>query len=245
AQWAKRLLQDAPQSLPEEAEGRLEGGIDDLSLRAFLAAQIQRQTYTPVTVDDFDLDRIPDHLRVTFAVIGDNGRQLAASKDLEALQHKLKSRTRESVARAVVSTPHAIERGGLTTWDFDELPRFLDTRQAGNTIRAYPALADEGASVAIRLMATPADQAREHRRGVLRMLQLAVPSPTSYVQEHLTASEKLALARSPSPSTAALFADGMLACADAVLGERDIRTRAEFEATRDELSASVLDAMFA
>ena len=44
-------------------------------------------------------------------------------------------------------------------------------------IRAYPALVDEGASVAIRLMATPADQARETPRGVRRLLMLAVPSP--------------------------------------------------------------------
>jgi ATP-dependent helicase HrpA len=239
AEWATRLLVDAP------AEGS-----EEVGLREFLAARIQRETYTPVNVDDFDLDRIPDHLRMTFAVIGEKGTRIAASKDLEALQHKLTSRTRESVAKAVVSTPNAIERAGLTAWDFEALPPFLDTRsrgagQAGNTIRAYPALADEGASVAIRLMATPADQAREHRRGVLRMLQLAVAAPTAYVQEHLTGPEKLALARSPYASTAALVADGMLACADAVLGERDIRTRAEFEAVRDELSASVLEAMFA
>ena len=234
AQWATRLLKDAP----------IEGS-EGVGLREFLAAQIQRETYTPVSVEDFDLDRIPDHLRVTFAAIGENGRQVAASKDLEALQHKLKSRTRESVAKAVVSTPNAIERGGLTSWDFETLPLLLDTKQAGNTIRAYPALADDGASVAIRLMATPADQARVHRRGVLRMLQLAVPAPTAYVQEHLTASEKLALSRSPYPSTPALFADCMVACADTVLGARDIRTRAEFESVRDELSASILDTMFA
>jgi len=234
ADWAARLLQDAPAH-----------GSDEVGLREFLAAQIQRATYTPVTADDFDRERIPPHLAVTFAVIDEHGRRAAASKDLESLQHKLKSRTRESVAKAVVSTPNAIERDGLTSWDFDELPRILDTRQAGNTIRAYPALVDTGSSVAIRLMATPADQAREHRRGVLRMLQLTVPSPTGYVQEHLTAPEKLALARSPYPSTNALFADGMLACADAMLGKRDIRTRADFERVRDEFSASVLDSLFA
>ncbi len=233
ADWATRLLKDAPAH-----------GSDELGLREFLAAQIQRATYTPVTADDFDLDRIPPHLAVTFAVIDEHGRRVATSKDLDSLQHKLQSRTRESVAKAVVSTPNAIERDGLTSWDFDELPRILDTRQAGNTIRAYPALADTGTSVAIRLMATPADQAREHRLGVLRMLQLAVPSPTGYVQEHLTSAEKLALARSPYPSTSALVADCMLACADAVLGERDIRTRADFEAVRDEFSASVLDSLF-
>ena len=50
---------------------------------------------------------------------------------------------------AEARTPNAIERTGLTTWDFDELPRFLDSTQKGpggsvNTIRAYPALVDDG-----------------------------------------------------------------------------------------------------
>jgi len=234
ADWANRLLQDAP------AEGS-----DEVGLREYLAAQIQRQTYTPVSVDDFDLDRLPAHLQVTFAVIGENGTRIAASKDLDGLKHKLSTRTRESVAKAHVHTPNAIQRGGITTWDFDELPRVLDTTQSGNTIRAYPALVDEGSSVAIRLMATPGDQAREHRRGVLRMLQLGIPAPTGYVQEHLTTAEKLALSRSPYPSTNALFADCLLACADEVLGERDVRTRTEFSKVRDELSATIVDALFA
>lgn len=234
ADWAHRLLLDAP------AEGS-----DEVSLREYLATQIQRQTYTPVSVDDFDLDRIPQHLQITFAVIGENGTRIAASKDLDGLKHKLSTRTRESVAKAHVHTPNAIERGGITTWDFDELPRVLDTMQSGNTIRAYPALIDEGASVAIRLMAMPGDQAREHRRGVLRMLQLAIPAPTGYVQEHLTTAEKLALSRSPYPSTNALFADCLLACADELLGERDVRTRTEFLKVRDELSATIVESLFA
>jgi ATP-dependent RNA helicase HrpA len=234
ADWAKRLLQDAPDE-----------GSEELSLREYLAAQIQRQTYTPVSVDDFELDRIADHLLMTFAVVNDNGKTVASSKDLEGLKHKLSTRTRESVAKAHIRTPNAMERSGLTTWDFDTLPLTLDATQSGNTIRAYPALVDDGISVAIRLMATPADQAREHRRGVLRLLQIGLPSPTGYVQEHLTAAEKLALARSPYSSTNALFADCLLACADAVLGSRDVRSRAEFTAVRDELSGTIVDSLFA
>lgn len=234
ADWAQRLMEGSPTE-----------GSDEVSLREFLATQIQRHTYTPVTEEDFELERVPEHLKVTFAVTGDNGRVLATSKDLTALQHKLKTRTRESVARAHVSTPNAIERTGLTRWDFDSLPTVLDTKAAGNTIRAYPALVDEGANVAIKLMATPEDQAREHRRGVVRLLLLAIPAPTSYVQEHLTATEKLALARSPYSTTAELFADCMLACADAALADRTVRSRAEFEALYNHFSSSILDSLFA
>ncbi len=67
---------------------------------------------------------------------------------------------------------------------------------------------------------------------MLRLLLNAIPAPTGYVQEHLTAAEKLALATSPYQSTAALFEDCMLACIDAVLGDagranaRRLRARA-------------------
>ncbi len=230
--WARRLLAD----LPEASDGR--------SLRAAIAASVTRLTYVPVAVTDFDESRIPSHLRMTFAVIDERSRAIASGMDLGALQQQLASTVRDSVARASVTPRSNLERAGLTTWDFDELPRTLDTKQGGNTIRAYPALVDEGTSVSIRLMSTPGDQAREQRRGLRRMLLLAIPSPVSYVQEHLTHTEKLTLAQSPYRTTTELFADCMAVCIDAVVDGREVWTRARFEAVRDEISATIMDAMF-
>ncbi|MCU1575985.1 MAG: hrpA, partial [Leifsonia sp.] len=120
----------------------------------------------------------------------------------------------------------------------------LDTKQGGNTIRAYPALVDDGTSVAIRLQSTPADQAKAMRGGVRRLLLLAVASPTGYVQSHLTSAEKLALAQSPYRTTAELFADCLSACVDAVLADQEVWTRAEFERVRDAVSATIVDSLF-
>src|SRR5690554_3944561 len=234
ADWAGKLLADLPADAP-----------DEVSLAEYLATQIQRQTYTPVTAEDFDLERIPPHLRVTFAVVNEHGTQVARSKDLPGLQSKLKSRARESVAKVVTRTPNALKRDGMTTWDFDTLPRVIDTRQGGNTIRAYPALVDRGASVSIQLMSTPADQAAAMRSGVRRMLLLAIPSPTSYVQNHLTAAEKLSLGASPYASTSALFEDCMIACIDDALAGTEVWSRADFERVRDHISATIMDDLFA
>jgi len=170
--------------------------------------------------------------------------QVARSKDLATLRARLSTRARDSVARVTAATPNAIERAGLTTWDFDALPRTLDTRQGTTTVRGYPTLVDMGTTVSIRLMATPADQARAMRAGVRRMLLLAIPSPTAYVQDHLTSQEKLYLAASPYRTTAELFEDCMAACIDDVLGDEPVFTRAEFESARDRVSAGILDAMF-
>ena len=230
--WARRLLAE----LPDSGDGR--------SLRAALATTITRLTYVPVAVTDFDESRIPSHLRMSFAVIDERSRTVASGTDLSALQEQLASTVRESVARASVTPRSNLERAGLMTWDFDELPRTLDTKQGGNTIRAYPALVDDGASVAIRLMTTPGDQAGQQRRGVRRMLLLAIPSPVSYVQDHLTQTEKLTLAQSPYRTTVELFADCMAVCIDAGLAGREVWTRSEFEAVRDEISATIMDSLF-
>ena len=230
--WARRLLAE----LPDSGDGR--------SLRAALSTLITRLTYVPVAVTDFDESRIPSHLRMSFTVIDERSRTVASGTDLRALQEQLKSTVRESVARASVTPRSNLERAGLTTWDFDKLPRTLDTKQGGNTIRAYPALVDEGASVAIRLMTTPDDQAREQRRGVRRMLLLTTPSPVSYVQDHLTQTEKLTLAQSSYRTTAELFADCMAVCIDAVVAGREVWTRTEFETVRNEISATIMDSLF-
>ncbi|KQO62732.1 ATP-dependent RNA helicase HrpA [Curtobacterium sp. Leaf261] len=151
--------------------------------------------------------------------------------------------------------PGAAERSGLVTWPDEDLHRTLDTRQAGSTIRAYPSLVDEGSSVVkggsvgVRLLATEQDRALLMPAGVRRLVALAVPSPVTYVQAHLTSQEKLALATSPYPSTNALFDDVLVGVVDQVLRERHpdglVFTRASFEEVRDAVSATIVDTMFA
>ncbi|NEM89783.1 ATP-dependent RNA helicase HrpA [Galbitalea soli] len=241
ADWARRLLDALPTDDPV--------ALEQTTLTEFLADTIQRMTHTPLSAEDFDTERVPAHLRVTFAVIGEGGREVARSKDLPALQQKLKSRARESVAKASASTPHAMEREGLTGWDFDELPRLIDTRQGGTVIRAYPALVDRGTSVALRLLTTPDDQLAQTRAGIRRLLLLTIPSPLSYVREHLTQAEKLLLATSPYQNVQALFDDCLLACTDdGLLGRASdgvLWTREEFEAARTAISAGLVDALYA
>ncbi|MGV8858769.1 ATP-dependent RNA helicase HrpA [Rhodoglobus sp.] len=249
ADWARRLLEAAPD---DPATAAFEGGP---SLTEFLAKEIARLTYATVSTSDFDLDRVPAHLRVTFAVIDENGKKVGANKSLRSLQASLKPVARESVARAVQGAtrgsaePHTntntLERSGITSWDFGELDRSRDTKHGGNTIRAYPALVDDGGSVSIRLMSTPYDQAIAHQSGVRRLLLLAIPSPLGYINEHLTGTEKLVLAQSPYRSTNALFDDCLRACVDSVMGDREVFSQTEFEALRNEISAGLVDSLFA
>ncbi|MGW4930240.1 ATP-dependent RNA helicase HrpA [Agromyces sp. NPDC004153] len=273
AEWAARISAELPDG-PE-------GGAEREPFTAMLAQAIRRLTFAPVDPSDFDLERVPPHLRVTYRAVDERGRTLGSSKDLAELQSRLASRSRDAVAKAVTgnsrgdgpsktstrtaaheqpeleppasraSGPAGItiaERSGITTWEWDELPAHVDTRQAGNVIRAYPALVDEKTSVALRLVATAEERDRATRRGIRRLLVLATPTPVAYVQEHLSNEEKLSLAASAYSSTRALLDDCLAACVDAELRARHpdglLRTRAEFEAVHDAVSAGVVDRMF-
>jgi ATP-dependent helicase HrpA len=236
ADWAGRLL-DAP--------------ADSLDLTEFLAGRIRAMTHTAVSASDFDETRLAAHLRMNFTAIDERGRPVASSRSLTALQHSLGERSRRSVAKATaVAAPISnLERSGLTSWDFDALPAKLETRIPSGTITGYPALVDEGTSVAIRIFGTAAEQQREHSRGVRRLIALTVPSPLGYVQEHLTGAEKLHLATSPYRSTAALFDDALLATidslVDAATADRSPTTRGSYEVLRAEVNAALVDGLFA
>ncbi len=240
ADWARRLLDDATDLPREELEGT--------SLACYLAEMIQRKTHTPVDPEDFDIERVASHLRITFAVVDDNGRQVARSKDLATLQDKLKSRARDSVAKVTQASPHALERVGLTTWDFDELPRHVDTRRGGAIIRGYPTLVDEGSSVSVRLVTTAEDQRMALRGGIRRLLLLTIPSPLPWVRDHLSQREKLILVSSPYQNTQALFDDCLVAVVDGALAhaapEGILWTRDDFENARSTISAGLIDSLY-
>jgi ATP-dependent helicase HrpA len=267
ADWAAKFAEELEGMGPEAHEG-----MPPASLRDALAARIQRVANQPVTASDFELERVPAHLKVSFRVVDERGRAVGTDRDLAELQMRLGDRARTSVERSVsrsagerrdparltpdlsalrptdAAAPGITPRSGLTAWDFETLPEVVDTKVAGGIVRGYPALVDEGSSVALRVETTPEAAERATRTGIRRLLLLAVPSPASYVLEHLTSPEKLALAASPYPSAKALVEDARVAVADAVLartgGAGAIRSRAEFERVRDALSAVVVDETF-
>ncbi|HEY8317662.1 MAG TPA: ATP-dependent RNA helicase HrpA [Amnibacterium sp.] len=242
--WARRLLPGLPAG-PES--GGVPGPLADA-----LALVVRRVAGANPAPADFEAERLPPHLRMAFEVLDARGHPMARDVDLLALQRRFAEQARASVAKAVAApTParQAIERSGLTTFDLDELPRVLDTRQSGGIVRAYPALVDTGSAVDVRLHATKEEQAATMRLGIRRLLLLATPSPAHYVREHLSGAEKLALGASPYRSTDALFEDCLLAVVDAVQAAGTeggaVWSRADFERLRTVLAGRVLDDLFA
>ena len=173
-----------------------------------LETELLNRKRVDIRAEDWQLDKVPDHLRMTFRVEDARGRTLAEGKDLAALQAQLRPTVQQALSAA-----STLERTGLTAWDLGTLPREV---QQG-ALRGFPALVDDGASVSLRVLGTPAEQSAAHWRGVRRLLLLSLPNPVKAVQGRLTNATKLALTRNPHGSVAGTLEDCATAALDALM----------------------------
>lgn len=188
-------------------------------LPATLARELQRMVGVPVSADDFDLSRIPDHLKITFRIVDERRRRVAEDKDLEALKLQLRPKARQALSKAAAGpSGESIERSGLTDWTIGTLNRVFETRRAGQPVKAYPALVDQGETVAVRLFDTEAEQLQSMWRGTRKLILLNIPvNPAKFASDKLTNQQKLALSRNPHGSVQALFEDCATAAADRLI----------------------------
>ncbi|QFZ19991.1 ATP-dependent RNA helicase HrpA [Saccharothrix syringae] len=196
--------------VPDVAAAALTGIDPDEPLLPALERELRRLTGVVVDRGDWQLDQVPEHLKLTFRVVDEDGRELARGKDLAALKDRLRGQLRESLAAAASN----LARTGLTRWDIGDLPRTVQRRRSGIVVTAYPALVDKGDSVAVEILDTPGRQRHAMWRGTRRLLLLNVPSPVKALQRGLTNAEKLALTRNPHGGVAPLLADCISAAAD-------------------------------
>ena len=175
-----------------------------------LGTELSRLGGVHIPRSAWDLSRLPAYLRITFRVVED-GRVLAEGKDLDELRRRLRPRLQATLSQAATG----ITRTGLRTWDIGTLPRVFSHGE----VRAYPALADTGDAVDVRLFETRAQADAAMLRGTRRLLLLQVPSGARAVASRLPVSAKLAMSRHPYPSTDALLDDCAAAAADQVITE--------------------------
>jgi ATP-dependent helicase HrpA len=177
-----------------------------------LEVHLRRHTGVLVPRRDWDLAKVPDHLKITYRV-EDGDTVVAEGKDLTVLKRQLAPKAREAVAEVVDD----VERAGLTTWTPGTLARVIERRRAGHAVKAYPALVDETDSVAVRVFDTEAEQARSMWAGTRRLLMLEVPTPIPLLSKRLTNAVKLGLTRYPYGSVPDLLDDCVRAAVDAII----------------------------
>jgi ATP-dependent helicase HrpA len=145
-----------------------------------------------VPADAWDLSRLPDHLRMRFQIENPTHPDvevLAAGRDLDALREQVRPRLRAELASAAAG----LERSGLREWGDLRLPKTIALPGTGGSVRAYPALVDEGETAGVQVLDTPEAQGNAMRAGTRRLLLLGMPSPLRAVQDRLGTAAALTL----------------------------------------------------
>ncbi|MFI9409345.1 ATP-dependent RNA helicase HrpA [Nocardia gamkensis] len=200
-------------------------------LRAGLARELSRLGSVSIAPTDFDVSALPDHLRMTFAAIGDDGAVLARDKSLAALKTRLAEQVSASVARATAGA----ERPPATVWTSESLGTLAPTVRrevAGQTVTGYPALVAEGDGVAVRVLSSAAEQAAAMRLGTRALLLHTLPASARSSTAGLSPADRLALSQNPYGSLEALLDDCRAAAADELLAAAGgpVHDPAEFDA---------------
>ncbi|MFJ4568264.1 ATP-dependent RNA helicase HrpA [Streptomyces caelestis] len=194
-------------------------------LTTTMARELRLMVGVPFDAEDFDWGKVPDHLKITFRIVDERRRKLAEDKDLEALKLRLRPKARKALSQAAAATAERrggelLERTGLTDWTIGTLTRVFETRRAGQPVKAYPALVDDGDTVSVRLFDTEAEQQQAMWKGTRRLILRNIPvNPAKFASEKLTNAQKLALSANPHGSIQALFDDCAMAAADKLIAD--------------------------
>jgi ATP-dependent helicase HrpA len=158
----------------------------------------------------------PAHLLMNIRVVDEAKRELAMGRDLAELRKRLGEAATLTLAKA----KPGMEREGITSWDFGDLPAQVSFRRGHQTLTGYPALVDEGTSVAIRLFDTKDRAQAAHREGAKRLLAFQLKDPLKQLERGLPGFNALALKFQATTSADKLRADLLAAIVDrAFIGE--------------------------
>ncbi len=155
---------------------------DDVPLQVAVEKQLLRMTGSQIQPEAWAEMELPQHLLMRFEVADDSGKAIKAGRNLDSLKGKVRQQTQQQLAAQPVQS---IERTGITTWDFDDLPENHWLESGGMKLRTWPALVDNGSSVSIRLFDNEPDASVQHWRGVLRLFLLELPAEVRDVPKHI------------------------------------------------------------
>ncbi len=199
--------------------------------------ELRRMTGVSVK-DEWDITKIPEHLKMRFNVIDDNGKSIAISQNLEDLKFKLKKQAVETLSQIA---DDSIEKTGIHTWQFGELPKVFEQKRNHFTVKGYPAIVDERKSVGVKLFDNPIDQKNAMHQGIRRLLWLNIPSPIHYLQQKLPNKAKLALYFAPFGDVKQMIDDCIFAAIDALIVDfkHDISNEEQFEQLKEFVSGEL------
>ncbi len=197
-------------------------GPSDGPLLQVLAKQMSAVAAVHISPEDFDWAKVPEYLRPTFGILGEDGQVLARGKVVADLYRQLRPQL-DRALQAAAAARAAFAGRRSASWDFGDLPKTFEPEWNGYRLCGYPALVDDGDAVIVRVFSDGASQRAAMAGGIRRLLLLNVPSRRALVdslERQLDNRTKLALGALSLPpyrSTREMAEDALVAAVDQVV----------------------------
>ncbi|RCU52645.1 ATP-dependent RNA helicase HrpA [Corallincola holothuriorum] len=227
--YAKRVLDEA---VPE----------DESPLEA-LTRVLRRASGITIPDEAWNWDLVPDHLKLNFRVVNEQGQALAEGEDLDDLKASLQDHVQQTLSDAA---DDAIEQSGCVTWVFDTLPEEYVQQKRGYEVRAFPAIVDENDSVAVKLFDNKSAADEAMANGVRRLLLMNVPSPIKYLRDGLPNKAKLAMHYNRFGKVQQLVEDCINGAVDSLVADPvTVRSEETFKRLLETVKAELADTTMA
>jgi len=162
----------------------------DRPLTVVLSEQLQKLTGTKIEESSWNLESLDNWYQMNFVLQNDKGQMIAMARSLHQLQRDFKQQIKQSLDRP---SEQSIARKGILEWDFDYLPAEVELTRGDMTIKAWPALQDNGESASIELVDNPLVAEQISRHGQLRLALLRGREQHKYLLKNLLKGKELAL----------------------------------------------------
>ncbi len=215
------------------------------SLYQWLSDRLRKLTGESIPLNQWQPDSLPEHLKMNFRVVDENGKIVAVNRNLKALQDQFADNAETRFEQLATDEFYYTD---FNHWPVDELPETWQFIQKGQNFVGYPALVDEGETVGVRIFDTRRKADYSHRDGLNKLFQLQCRKQCKYLEKNIPVSKPTQMLYAQLPSHPLIDrpagnyrSDVVYAVIDAVFMENpDIRSRQQFETVLNEKSSQLM-----
>ncbi len=148
---------------------------------------LNEKTGEHIILEDFNTERLPDHLMMKVAEIDEEGKILNITDGLPEREH-----VSSKISSAVLTMKKWIKTG-YTVWPGESLPAEVSLQETNSSLVGYPALVDEENSVGVQIFTDEKEAELNHKMGLVRLFRLQYKEQGRYLNKKLPINNRTLL----------------------------------------------------
>ncbi len=208
----RRQLVPIPDTVTQCLEWTKPESISNTPLTASLSLFLNEIKGIQLAAHDWPTQMLPEHLKMNFRLLDDEGKTLAVSRNLERLKKEFSS----AASKIFAELPSwEIERDNITSWNFGELPLTVTQNIANAEVTGYPAVCvDDNDKLSIEVHDERITANHLHHAGIQALILKTLPQQARYLQKQLPDLQQQCLYYSATGSCQELKDDIISCCLD-------------------------------